>query len=164
MDFNQFNSEFKNWMDDTLENFSRDFFSDHNINKEESYMTFADYARKTLSTPNSITEGREKIKVEQILELIEKKMIDHLTITDFHIGLDQNREEYVICIAKELPDKFFFASSVLHKWLNNYIIDVCDGDIQQARFNMGEEGGFPFRLTLNKSNSGRNYYGWTPAV
>lgn len=122
-------------------------------------MSFNYYVRKTQVSKGSITSGREKIKMEELVS-----RFDTITITDFVIGLDVERKEYCICTCKELPGNYFFASTILHKWINDYIQNGCDGDIGTAQNEIQLDGGWPFTVHVVTSRKGNPYYSWVPII
>lgn len=122
-------------------------------------MSFKDFARKTNTNTGSITAGKEKIKMEDLVNRLDK-----ITITDFVIGWDAERKEYCICTCKELPGNYFFASTILHNWINDYIAKCCDGDIGQAQNEIMLDGGWPFSVHVTTSRKGNPYYSWVPVT
>ena len=123
-------------------------------------MSFADYHRNKQANQNSITEGKTQIKMAELAQICSV-----VTITDFSFGKSKETgEDYCICLCKELPDKYFFASSVLREDLAQFIADEFDNSIAKAKGLLIAEGGWPYSLKLLKSKNGRDYYSWTAII
>lgn len=123
-------------------------------------MSFADYHRNKQANQNSITEGKTQIKMA---ELAQKCNV--VTITDFSFGKSKETgEDYCICLCKELPGNYFFASSVLREDLAQFIADEFGNSIAKAKGMLIAEGGWPYALKLLKSKNGRDYYSWTAII
>lgn len=120
-------------------------------------MTFADYHKNKKSTGNRLTADREQIKMAELASSTTT-----VTITDFSFGKSaETGEPYCICVCKELPDRYFFASSVLREDLNQFIADEFNGSYAAAQGQCIAEGGWAYNLHLAKSAKGRDYYSWT---
>lgn len=124
-------------------------------------MSFTDYARNRQSASENITEGKYMIP---LVDLVGKFPV--VTVYDFMFGkMKESGDEYCIVLPKELPDNYFFASSVLRAWIKEYMQDVCNGSLAQARENCKAEGGWKFAVNSKRSaKSGKNYYAWTPVI
>lgn len=124
-------------------------------------MNFKDYARNRASASENITEGKYMIPLS---DLISKT--NTITVIDFMFGkMKETGEEYCIIIPKELPENYFFASSVLRAWLKEYMQDACNGSLAQARQACKVDGGWKFAVCSKRSaKSGKQYYAWNPIV
>lgn len=124
-------------------------------------MSFKDYARNRASASENITEGKYMIPLS---DLIAK--MNGVTVYDFMFGkMKESGEEYCIILPKELPDNYFFASSVLRSWIKEYMQDAFNGSLASAREACKAEGGWKFAVCSKRSaKSGKQYYAWTPII
>lgn len=121
-------------------------------------MTFKDYQKNKQVNRDSITDGKESIKLS---ELVTK--LNVVTITDFAYGTAQETgKEYMVCCFAEMPDKFFFASSLLIKDIKAFINDCYAGSVVLAKESIKAEGGWKYAVALRTTKEGRPFYAWDP--
>lgn len=122
-------------------------------------MTFKERAARNQERRNTITTGRTQIKMAELVG-----SLDVCTITDFATGINKEGKAYMICTCKELPARYFFASSVLMNDLCDFFRNDCDGNVDKARQQCLRDGGWPYKVSIGTSKDGRTYYSWQTII
>lgn len=119
-------------------------------------MTFKDYQKNRQINSENITAGKEKITIPALMQTT-----DVVTITDFSFGRTKDGdEEFCICTYAEDPGKYFFASTILLDDLKAFVYDACGGSFGEAKGALVAEGGFKYKVSVQKSKKGNSYYNW----
>lgn len=120
-------------------------------------MTFKQFYANKKANRDNLSEGRTQIPMSELV-----MRINNVTITDFSFGKTKDGAYYCICLCKELPDRYFFASSVLYDSLREFIAECYNNSVSDAKAAVKAEGGWPYSVSSQRSRSGKNYYAWSP--
>ena len=106
---------------------------------------------------SDLMEGREKIKVSDIIE--DEVLKGQVTLTNFDIvnGTDKNGNSitYPIFTYKEDESKFFYGGYVLNKVVQNWINEF-DGNVENCRDEFSKSEGITIVMTSSKTKNGHN--------
>lgn len=115
-------------------------------------MSFKDVAKKATSG-SFITEGREKIDMEDVIRLYGKGGV---TITGCDMLKDSKGKPFGAFAFKEDKTKFFFGGQILNEIAKEWVVDF-DGDFKAMSNALAEEGGVKVLLDTKKSKNGNTY-------
>ena len=123
-------------------------------------MTFKDYQKNRQINAETITSGKTKITIPELMQTT-----DVVTINDFSFGRSKDTdEEFCICTYAEDQSRYFFASSILLNDLKSFVCDACNGSFAEAKGALVKEGGFRYKVSVVKNRKGTNYYNWIAIV
>lgn len=121
-------------------------------------MTFKDYQKNKQVNRDSITNGKESIKLSDLVN-----QTNTVTITDFAYGIaSETGKEYMVCTFSEMPDRFFFASTLLMKDIKAFVNDCFAGSLVLAKESIKAEGGWKYAFSARTTKEGRPFYAWDP--
>ena len=115
-------------------------------------MSFKDTAKKVTSG-SFITEGREKIDMEDVIRLYGKKGV---TILGCDMLTDSKGKPFGAFAFKEDVNKFFFGGQILNEIAEKWVADY-DGDYKAMSEALADEGGVKVLLGSKKSKNGNTY-------
>ena len=115
-------------------------------------MSFKDKAKKVTSG-SFITEGRDKIDMEDVIRLYGKKGV---TITGCDMLTDGKGKSFGAFTFKEDPTKFFFGGQILNEIAGDWVADY-EGDYRAMSEALTNEGGVKVLLGTKKSKNGNTY-------
>lgn len=115
-------------------------------------MSFKDKAKKVTSG-SFITEGREKIDMEDVIRLYGKKGV---TITGCDMLTDSKGKPFGAFAFKEDENKFFFGGQILNEIASDWVSEY-DGDYKVMSEALAKEGGVKVLLGSKKSKNGNTY-------
>ena len=115
-------------------------------------MSFKETAKKATSG-SFITEGREKIDMEDVIRLYGKTGV---TITGCDMLKDKKGNPFGAFTFKEDETKFFFGGQVLNEIAKEWVVDF-DGDFKAMSSALADEGGVKVLLDTKKSKNGNTY-------
>lgn len=115
-------------------------------------MSFKDVAKKAIRG-SFITEGREKIDMEDVIRLYGKTGV---TITGCDMLKDSKDNPFGAFTFKEDETKFFFGGQILNEIAEKWVADF-DGDYRAMSNALANEGGVKVLLGSKKSKNGNTY-------
>lgn len=117
---------------------------------------FKESAKKA-TTVSDLMEGREKIKVSDIIG--DSVLKGEVTLTNFDLvnGTDKDGQSitYPIFTYKEDDSKFFNGGYVLNKVVQQWISDF-DGDVEKCRAEFVQSGGVAIVMNAGQTKNGHN--------
>jgi hypothetical protein len=119
-----------------------------------SAKTLKDLLKEKTSGISPLTEGREKMTTDEILDC------EKLTLSEVHLITSSDGEMFAVVVFEELPNGFYFSGSILTDIISTIYkyYDIAVGEPVKMS-DIGEHIAVKAHVTISKNK--RKYTAWT---
>lgn len=111
---------------------------------------FTEIAKAKIYNNSTITDGREKMKLDELI-----KQNNELTIINADI-FTCTKGPCAVCVSKEFPTFYFFGGTVLTDIVTSWITEY-QGDVDKMNAELEESGGVTMKFEKTTTRNGNPF-------